>query len=116
MGVRTRIGQMRHRLTFKEPSEAREADYNEAQLTFNAIANDPDVWARIEPLSGDELVEARQVDSRVTHRITLRYRSDLNTRMIAVEGSREFELVEILNPEEGDRRLVIRAIEKPANA
>lgn len=34
-------------------------------------------WAALEPLGGDERVVAQQVEATVTHRVTIRYRSDI---------------------------------------
>lgn len=37
------------------------------------------VWANIKPLRGREYFEMQKIQSEITHKITIRYRSDINT-------------------------------------
>lgn len=45
------------------------------------------VWAEVLPLAGREGFAAKQVDSELTHRVVLRYRSDLTSRHRLKVGS-----------------------------
>lgn len=59
-------------------------------------------WASIEPLSGREYMEASQMGSEVTHRIRLRYFSGLTTKHHLTYGGRTFNIVSMLNLDEGN--------------
>lgn len=48
------------------------------------------VWAFITPLAASERFESQQIQSSVTHTISIRYRSDVKTDMRIVFGSRTF--------------------------
>ncbi len=61
----------------------------------------PAIWADVEPLSGREFLEAARVNAEITHRIRVRYRSDLTERMRIVLGTRIFDILAVL---EMDRR------------
>ena len=63
------IGKLRHRAQLRTRSEsARNADGGISE-SWSTIAT---VWARFEPLTGRELFQAQQVQSRATTRITIR--------------------------------------------
>lgn len=74
------IGEMRHQITFQQESRA-DDDGGGAALTWADIATDPTVWAKVEPLSGNEALRGMQLEARVTHRITMRQRLDITAKM-----------------------------------
>lgn len=44
-------------------------------------------WAKLEPLSASQIWHAQQLEHRVTHKITIRYRNDIESNMrILFEG------------------------------
>lgn len=71
-----RAGSLRHRVAIQEPVETRD-DHGGITRTWNTIAT---VWASVEPLSGTELYEAQQVQSRVTVRVRMRPYAGLTTK------------------------------------
>ena len=102
-----RIGRLRHRVQVQNPSMAtnglgeRTASYTTAET----------VWAAIEPFQGTELQDANQTKGRITHKILVRYSSNITTTSRLVYESRNFEIIEILNRLELDQALEIRARE-----
>jgi SPP1 family predicted phage head-tail adaptor len=72
----------------------------------------PTVWASIEPLKGYERVQAMQTQSPQTHKITVRYTPDITSASRLKFGTRVFGVKEVLNTEERNRFLVIKAIER----
>lgn len=56
-------------------------------------------WARIEPLSGHELVTAQAVNAEVTHKVTVLYRPGITAAMRAVYQGRYFNVQNVLDPE-----------------
>lgn len=65
------------------------------------------VWAAIEPASGAEVFAAHQLQQRVTHKVTLRYREEITTAHRLLYGSRVLNIRSVLNPEERQRYLVV---------
>ncbi len=69
------------------------------------------VWASLEPLKAYEKFQASQIQVPVTHRITMRYRSDVTAASRFTLGTRIFYVKEVINMNEESRFLVIKAIE-----
>ncbi len=99
-----RIGRLRERVTVQRA--ARDADAGGgAVVTWTPLAHAPTVWARIEPLSGAEALQAMKLQARVTHRVTLRWRDDVTAAMRLVCGARTLNIRAVTNPDERRRYL-----------
>ncbi|MGQ0740925.1 MAG: phage head closure protein [Alphaproteobacteria bacterium] len=55
------------------------------------------VWGALAPQSGREPVEAARPEMRVTHRLTIRRRSDVSANHRARQGTRTFAIVAVLD-------------------
>lgn len=102
-GVRLRAGNLRHRVDLKlEPAGSTKDRYQ--RPTDSAATVQKNMPARVEPLAGRELEIARQVNARVTHRVTIRWASewsDLSDRHYFVfKDSRNLYVEGVVNPEE----------------
>jgi SPP1 family predicted phage head-tail adaptor len=95
------FGQLRHRVELHSPAVTRDA-YGQPKETFTKYA---DAWAKVEPLSMKEQVQNEQVMGERTHRITIRFNEDVDRKDRVVFGSRTFEIVSIVNPDERNRVL-----------
>lgn len=73
-----RAGKLRHRVTLQKLIQAQNPVTGE--LTKQWVDLDS-VWASIEYLSGREFIAAQAVQSEVTARILIRYRSDVEPKM-----------------------------------
>ena len=71
--ARPRIGRLDQRLTLEERTLSRSAS-GEATAVWTEVDT---VWARIERLRAREFTGAGSTDSDITHRVTIRYRSDV---------------------------------------
>lgn len=69
------------------------------------------VWAKIEPLDGRELYLAKAQQDSTTHLITMPYYPGITAKMQAVWSGRTFNFTSVVNVEEADRELKIRAEE-----
>lgn len=69
------------------------------------------VWASIEPANSRERFIAMQTETHTTHVIMCRYQSVITTAKRILFGSRIFDIVEVLNIEEANTVLKIRAVE-----
>jgi SPP1 family predicted phage head-tail adaptor len=98
------IGKLRHRITIQEESRAADSGGGYTN-TWTNLATDPTVWAAIEPLRGREFLQARQLHDAVTHRVTIRHRSDVTAGMRLLRGSRAFNIRSVIDKDERGRWL-----------
>lgn len=70
--------------------------------TWSLVSN---VWANINPAGGTEQMQAGQMEEKITHRVTIRYRSDLSTRQRFVYGTRTFLIHSMLDQDEAHREI-----------
>ena len=70
------------------------------------------VWAEVHPLRGREFEQAKQSMGEVTHRITIRYKRDIDKSMIVVYNGRRFDIGYAINPEEKNAYLELMCVER----
>lgn len=99
---------LRHKLTIQTESEVSDGQGG----TTKSWTDGATLSAKIEPSKGWERFQAQQVATPVTHKITTRYRADLTTKNRLKLGTRIFRIKELLNVEERNQWLQIRAIEQ----
>lgn len=102
-------GRLRHRVTIQQPVETRNA-FGEAIKTWSTVAT---IYASVEPLSGREMFDAEQVQSEISHRVRLRYRSGLTTRMRLLYGSRVLHIQAVIDVKERHQELQLMCREMP---
>jgi SPP1 family predicted phage head-tail adaptor len=76
--------------------------------TSKTWQNITDLWGEITPLIGndsDEPVVAGQLQSKVTHRVILRYRTGVTAAMRLLYDSRIFNIRTVINVSENDEKL-----------
>ena len=73
--------------------------------------NSVETWAYVEPLQGDEQLQAMQTGMLRPHRFTIRYRADVApTQTIAYKG-RTFDVKSVVDTDESHEELVLLADE-----
>jgi SPP1 family predicted phage head-tail adaptor len=82
------IGTLRDRVRLETP-ERTDAGGGGATVTWSSLGQ---IYARIEPASGREIVEADGVTARVTHSILIRHRTDIGSHMRFAAGPRIFDI------------------------
>lgn len=97
-----RAGKLRHRISIQRVIETQESSYNEPTGQWVLFA---EVSASIVPLSGRELIRAKQVELETDTEITIRYLDGLSPKMRIVYRDRVFEILSIINTEERNREL-----------
>jgi SPP1 family predicted phage head-tail adaptor len=75
--------------------------------------NSATVWARIDPASGSDRLQAMQLQSPHMFKITIRQR-EVSTKQRIAYGSRTFNIRSVTNVSERDRRTEIMAEENVA--
>lgn len=91
-----RIAKLRHRLTIQSLILSDDG-YGGSDEVVSDVAT---VWGSIDPVKGGEYYKAQQVNSEVTHKATIRYRSDITAAMRISFGGRTFEILAVMDPEE----------------
>lgn len=113
MTLRIRAGDFRHLVTINKLTSS------STDLTSRGQQSSPRYgqlckWkCSIEPLTGQELIQARQLHARCSHKLTGRYVPNVTPQCQAVfRGSRTFHFNEVRNLEERGRVLEIIATEE----
>jgi SPP1 family predicted phage head-tail adaptor len=95
------IGALRQRITLEAPSRI-EGEGGTAEISWSAVL---DVWARIVPSAGRELVRSDGMTARLTHEIVLRHRSGVLPEMRFRQGTRLFQIHAVIDVSERRRWL-----------
>ena len=96
-----RIGNLRYKVDLQGPTRTADGagGYTEAFTTKAQL------YADIRPQNALESYRQGQLQEKVTHKITIRYRSDINASYKIVYESRTFHIKGIKNMRERDRFL-----------
>ena len=106
-----RAGRLRHRVTVEKNGNATDSDFAGTSDTWTTHVTS---WASIRPLSGKELVNARQIRDNVTHEVRMRYQSGVTSAMRVTEGSRSIYIQSVRQEDnETDRELILLCSEEP---
>jgi SPP1 family predicted phage head-tail adaptor len=103
-------GQLDKRMILQAPTIAR-ADDGAETITWTSLAT---IWAGIRSLRGREYWQARQVNSDVSHEVTIRYRARISPRFRLIFEGRTFEILTIINSDEGRESLILMCKEVTA--
>lgn len=101
------VGALRRRLVLEAPVET--PDGAGGQLaSFETVAA---VWAQVEWLSGNERWRGERPEQAASHRITLRWRSDVDAGRRLRDGDKVFDIKAVGDPD-GGRRCLICLVEE----
>lgn len=98
---------LRVRITLQSPSDLPD----EGGGVIRGWEDVDTVWAEILPISGGEMLRQLQLQSVVTHRVTIRYRDGVSTAMRVAMGARTFAIRAVINPSERNEVLELLAEE-----
>lgn len=76
-----------------------------------AWADEATIFASLDPAKGYERYQGMQTQTPLSHKVTTRYRSGITTAKRLKYGTRVFGIKEVLNVEEDNRIMEIKAIE-----
>jgi len=96
------IGLMRSRLTLETPVETPD-NAGGVLRSYTTLAL---VWAEVLTLNTQQRLEAEQIGQTVTHRITLRYRDGITTKLRLRRASQIFLIRGVEDPDDRKRRLI----------
>lgn len=101
------INELRHFLSLERP-ELTTDGYGGNERTWVKVT---DLWAKITPVSVRETLAKDQVESEITHRIIIRYRTDVLPEMRLRKEGRIFEIIGVMNEMERNRWLQLECKE-----
>lgn len=108
-----RPGRLRHSLEIQEPVETRDAEGG----VITTYTTKHKVWGDVRPIKAEEFLNARgQVIATITHKITTRYVSGVDTLDRICFNGRNFGIYSVLNIEERNRMLEFQCREVTAGA
>jgi len=98
---------MRHRVTFQRATKTPDGAGG-STLAWSTVET---VWADVKPVSGNERYNSMRVEADVSHTVLTRYRSDIFPSDRMVFDSRQMQVKSVINVEERNRYLEIKAVE-----
>lgn len=101
------IGRLRSRVDLEKAAVTRDAGGGITE-SYSTIAQ---IYADIRPSGGDEAYRQGKVKDKVTHKIYVRYRSDIRPEYRIKYESRIFQIKNIINIDERDRWLELTCTE-----
>jgi len=101
-------GWIAHRVVIERPVTSPDGAGG-ASVAFAPLAT---VWAAIEPLSASEDGGSGRLATRITHRVTIRWRADVTGAMRLVHRGRVLRIASLRDADESRRFLVIDAEEE----
>jgi len=102
MGVVIRSGELDKVVTIKTVTKVADGmgGYTETDSDFLT-----GVRCAIWPVSASEIIKSEKMKMQVTHQIRMRYQAGVLSGMTILFGTRTFEIVSMINPEERNVRL-----------
>lgn len=101
------VAQMRYRIEVQEVTRTSDGQGGFTEL-FAPIAT---LWAKFEPLKAYEKFQAMQMQSPVTHKVTIRYNSSITTAHRILYDGRIFNIKEVLNIDEASAFMKLTVVE-----
>ena len=102
-----RSGTLRHRIVIQESTEV-----SDGMGSFTTTWSDTlEAWAAIWPLTAKESLDAMKLELQISHKIRMRYRSEITAKDRIKFGIRIFNIVSLINFEERNIRLDFMALE-----
>jgi len=92
-----RIGPLRHRVAINNPAASQDEYGDDSARTYTTAAT---VWASVEPISGREMLSAQQQHAETSHRIRMRFTTNVTQESRLVWESRTFEVVSLIDNKE----------------
>ncbi len=106
-----RTSRLRDLVELQSASEAKNS-FGETIITWAKVA---DIYADIQPIRGREYWESFQVQSEVTHKITIRYRAGVVAKNRILFGTRVFVIESVIDVDERHERLELMCEEGAKN-
>ena len=95
-------GALRHRCWIKEPTHTDALGDGDTVATWGTVTV---CWGALEPLKGREWIESGMENSEITAKFRMRYYASIDPTMQLYFGSRTFEIISVIDPDERRKEL-----------
>ena len=100
-----RSGRLRHRIYLQSKVVTRDAFGSEV-ITWKS-ENPRPIFAGIEPITAREYFGSQQPKGEVTHKVVIRYFKGVQLDWRVLWGSRQFNIVSVINTDERNREMIL---------
>jgi len=100
-------GQLKHSITIQEQNDVSDG-MGGSTTTWTDLF---DTRAAIWPTSSKERLDAMKLELQITHKIRMRYRSGITSKHRIKFGTRTFNIISLINPDERNIMYNILAVE-----
>ena len=103
-----RAGKLKHLITIQQntPTVSADGGLVDAWTTFAA-----DIWAEVQTSGGREFWRQRQLNSELTHAVTIRHLADVKPAMRLSWGSRTLQIISVVDDENKQKSTVLNCRE-----
>ena len=96
-------GRLDQRITIKQ-KVATQDTFGGETVTWSDVCT---VWAQVQPMSGREYLQGKQLQEEQTVRIRIRHRAGIVPAMRAHLGSRVFDVIDVQNTDTANKETVL---------
>lgn len=107
-----RAGRFRHKLILQRKVLVQDETTGALTETWSDVAN---IWGGVEPLSAKEFIAANSVHSKVSARIVIRYRNDIDASMRILFDNKIFNIEGILPDNKSGREYITLPVSEGVN-
>lgn len=103
-----RAGSMHEQITWQSATVSQDS-HGQPIETWGSVPSDATVWADIQSAGAGErfISGAEQRQSEITHKVRIRYRTDLTVQMRGLWGSRYLYIENVLDPDGRKAELLV---------
>lgn len=102
--VRLKLGELRHLVEIQKAIDKKTGGSGQRLPTYEHFDTR---WARVAPLTGRDLLEAKQINPTLSHEVEMHYADDIDETMRIVHNGRALNIEAVMNPEERNVKLLL---------
>lgn len=104
-------GELKHRISVQKFAKIEDGGGGFTEEWID-LFDPPEIWASINPLSGRELFVAMQIQSMVSHKIKIRYRSGITNKHRVEYKGRVYNILAVIDKQERHKELELMCEEE----
>ncbi len=105
---RLQAGKLRHRIQIVRPDGVQDSMGSIPATEMSVVCT---CWARIDTLTGRDMLVSDQFMSQVNLQVTIRWRSDVDAACRIWFNGKTFQITAVMNPDQRRKMLVLNAVE-----
>lgn len=97
------IGKLRKRITIYDRTDAEAGAYSASTTRTNPRT----VWCKVDNVSGTQQIDSRNAGTGVSHRMTIRHRSDITMRQQILYGGKFYDIKTVQMMDEDRKQFMV---------